>query len=711
MNEEKMREAAERMNLALLPRDESGLIIPMDFWGPNAQVAMYPVIKPDKDGLLPGMLFAEDFADGKKPEYLDYALGWEKPGMSFERDGFGAIVYENPVLNLTPVDQMKLAAVNEFIVHPEMRQQELADLLGIHVVERESDVHGDTPVVERHGRLCLPIGNGHFRAICNFTVRILNRRILHKRGAPEQEEIHLQVQCNGVTHSLVVNNAGIDFVVSKVKSTVPGCRIEVEVPRATSYLTNYIRELIHNTPVCHVLLSPGYEKLDEGWVYVHDGAKVSAADMVIETGCTIPCRAGVSPAQASRDALSFLAVSPRLELLLPLFLLAHLGPLSGLFEAAGYFPRFVTFLNGTTGSLKTSIALCLFRLFSEQSDVPEASFNDTMAALILLLGKGAGRVLLVDDYRPAVTRSAGKDAEEKLETIIRFAGDNISRTKSTVSGQLKHSPKLSGCLLVTGENTGGSQSSLLRCLVLSIHKDDISGPALKTFQDDPLLMQSHLYHFLNWCGYHGDTIVEMIQTNFEDERISFSKVTKERRQIDTGATLAIVADLLLQYLAMNGAITRESKDQIRERWHEALQRAIRSSVDAGKELDPVGMFFRAYFDLLLTGRISVAADQKSFDPKTHIGFRKDGFVWLLPHDLHTHVERYWSGGGVVFPLKEQKVRELMHYHGLIKTATENRNGTEKILFLCRSSLPSRPNLLVLNEELARKYLDSVDSFQ
>ena len=65
-------------------------------------------------------------------------------------------------------------------------------------------------------------------------------------------------------------------------------------------------------------------------------------------GKHIPCRRDLAPPAAFKRVLGILDLSKRLELMLPLFLLLHLGPLFELFHEAGHPPRFVVFLAGTT---------------------------------------------------------------------------------------------------------------------------------------------------------------------------------------------------------------------------------------------------------------------------------------------------------------------------------------------------------------------------
>ncbi len=55
-------------------------------------------------------------------------------------------------------------------------------------------------------------------------------------------------------------------------------------------------------------------------------------------------------------AVRMLMLSADMRKTLPLFLVSHLGEMFNLFENAGFAPRFVTYVYGSSGNLKTSVS-------------------------------------------------------------------------------------------------------------------------------------------------------------------------------------------------------------------------------------------------------------------------------------------------------------------------------------------------------------------
>lgn len=702
MTKEELEQGMRDMDRALLPHTKDGYIDPMHFFGGSAEQLYYPIPKRTEENDGPPMYFAEDFVGGKIPDYLTYEPGHEKPGAITYLD---SIVYDNPLLNLS---------------YPQWRQVTGATKLKklepcqVQIQVKSERTYTDSPALplgyEEDGFRLEPRSDGLFlfddngqTRFSNFTLAIRECRYLHERGKPAAQELQLEVQCGGRTHTMIVSCQELDNIGRILQQKVPNAIISVSLAKTSALLTNYVRSMIEYAPIKHVYRHTGFECINGQWIYVHDSAAPPSSDVELRTGFHIGCDPHTGPKLAFRNAMGILQLSLKESLMVPLMLEAHLAPLVQLFDQAGHVPRFVVFLNGTTGSLKTSISMCIYRLFQQQKESPEANFTDTETALEVKLASTHSRVLVVDDFQPPVTASAGKTKLERLEMIIRFVGDRIGKARSNCELGLVEQCPPSCCCVVTGEDTGGSHSSLLRCLVLRLRKGDIDGPRLKRFQDDPLLLQTHFYHFLAWCGRHGESIIRMIRDEFEVQRQFFSQVAKEPRLIDTGATLHITANILLQYGAEIGAVP--DSEQVYDQWTRALYTALQLSEEYSHSMDPLAMYLQALFDLNQSGKLAVAPCEEAYVPEKFFGYKAGDYWWLHARTIFPHIVRYWNEFGVRFPLSVGKIIELLAHHGLIEMDHETRNSKVKILYSKRSSLPGRPRMLVLNAPAAKIYLE------
>ena len=691
--------ASESMDLALRPRTKEGFIVPMIFSDEPQQQMHYPHFKHSAKGIRP-MVTADEFEDGRIPEDLEYLPAHENPNREpFNGSNFDVIVYEDPVQNL-PHQQWLL--LQQTIQIPSWGLPALKEAVSDAQDEKESTKLAPPSFEEG---IQLETAHG-VSVVSNFDVEVKERRIYIQRNEEVRSEILVTVRCLGTEHNITLATTEVDSALKVIQRRIPEAVVTPEAKNAALHVANMIRRQLAACPVKTILRSNGFAKVGGQWTYVHDGADSPDKSVIFQTGKRIGCAPGFSRRDAVLFAMGILSLSPHLELMLPLLLLMHLGPLFELFRQAGHSPRFVTFLAGTTGSLKTSIALALFRLFEEDAEQPEANFLDTETALELKLGHACSRVFLVDDFCPAVTTASGKQKLAKLELIIRFVGDQISKSRSNPQLTLAEESTPAGCCIVTGESTGGSRSTLLRCLVLSVARGDIDGAALERYQTDPKLLQTHMNHFLIWCGNHGGLIIDFIKGEFPSERQHFASIVRERRLADTGACLMLTANLLLEYAVEVQAMKQEERSLCEDHWRKNLESAIKASEAATKDLDPVTMFLKALLDLRHAGKLPLAPEVASYSAEKHLGFQRGDQWWVRPTDTYQLAVKYWKGLGHIFPLRETEIRKLLAVNNLLEIERENTaDGREKILYTRKTSLPYRPRMLVLRIAAAQEHLE------
>lgn len=687
---------------AMIPRDQYGNKEPMATRDGLDREILYPYWKLDEHGRIRPMVFFDEFANGKIPDDLAYAPGYQKsPVPVYDPNYADSIVYHDPVLNLPYTEQRLIH------IYRENQRKGLEIQITGQNAAIDSDVDTSTKVINATStRMVVRTAKGDVH-LANFSIEAVERRIVHRSAKPNdiEEEFEIVVNTETKTTHIVVAARNIEKIVAIIQNRMPMCTVSVEVQKADALIVNHVRTQLGTLPERHYVMVTGFLKIGGSWVFAHDGAKPPADNIVFDTKKTIPVNRNMLPKGAFREIMEFLSISAKLMLMLPLILMAHLSLLFNLFEVAGYVPRFLIFLCGRTGSMKTSVCLALYRIFAEQTASPTANFKDTEVALEIKLGEANGMVILVDDYRPPVTAVDGKNNLSKLESIVRAVGDRIAKSRSNAElGKAKEFLPTS-CVVVTGEDLGGTQSSQNRMLIVPINKGDINGKLLKRFQDDPVLITTHMGYFLEWVGINGDDIVDFIKASFDRERSYFAQSLREPRVVDTAVILMLTASILHSYGDAIGAIDKGSDAQQLAEWRNAILQACIHSEGVSKEQDPVTMYLQAFFDMWDRKEIEVARDIKSHEASKHIGYANGEYLWLWHHELYNRVCRYWQRSGVVFPLTEGKMNEHLDAAGLIRVAYETRGNGSKKLYVCKSSLPNRSRLLVLNEPLARRYLE------
>ena len=565
LTDDEKEQALQNYESALVPRTEDGLIVPMVFQGDRTRELFYPHFRTDGETIDP-MVFLEEWVNGIPPGKLEYLPGIQPAGFTPDDPEYlDRIIYKDPVFNLPFGQQLLLREAEESLRKGKKMKVVVKRGDEILCQSGEADKGEEKPeLLLDSGRksssdqpIVVPLPSGEMRCkigdkevtLANFSVKAVEHQIWLRPDRPKEGESKfvMRLLTQGKTQDILLGVRDIENVIGVIQRKTPECYVNPSVGKAQILVSNYIRDQLGSLPERLYIGKSGFIKIHETWVFAHDGAILPNPDVVFRTGRTIARKPEMTPKEAFQAAMGFLEVSGKDAMIIPLFLVAHLSPMFNLFSAAGHIPRFVTFLSGRTGSMKTSLSLALFRLFQEQLSSPEASFKDTETALEIKLGEGNGKVILLDDYRPPVTAQDGKANLAKLESVVRAAGDRIGKSRSNPELGKAQEFLPSSCVVVTGEDLGGSQSTQLRMMILTISKGDVKGEVLKRYQDDPLLISTHMFYFLEWAGQHAAHIIAFISEAIQTDRNNTAGAFKEARTADNAILLAMTARLLHLY--------------------------------------------------------------------------------------------------------------------------------------------------------------------
>lgn len=331
LKNEYLEEAVAAMDRALLPRTEDGLIEPIEFSNTAPQKMLYPYFKRNSDGMTSPIIFAEEFANGNIPDYLEYKPGWQF--LSPETAGLFPmqnVIYEDAKLNLGHNEWRALnnqEREKTFSKYKDeiMQQAELLALLP----KRRYYMEGNIAECCEAGIL-LMTEDGE-EQICNFDILVKEHLVIKERNKKDSLEFLFEVICNDTRTELTISSRELDSITKVIQREVPICTLKTSVPKCNLILASIARKQIQGLPVRYIFRSAGFWRIEEGWVYAHDTAPVPNPQTVFQTGCSIPYDPSLGPTQACVEARAFLGISQKQTMLLPLFLLAHLGPLFELF--------------------------------------------------------------------------------------------------------------------------------------------------------------------------------------------------------------------------------------------------------------------------------------------------------------------------------------------------------------------------------------------
>lgn len=543
--------------------------------------------------------------------------------------------------------------------------------------------------------------------VSNFTIELAQLIHIHgEKDTTNSDKLQYRVCANGVYVTPVqeIEVDVLDKLPEVIRNKVAGCIININVPKVDSIIAFHVRSALLTIPVIDRYTVSGWNQINGQWTYVHDS--ISREHAVFDTNFRIVADPKMSQLSAMDSAMGILDVSDQKEVVVPLMLFTHLGVMFTLFEEAGFAPRMLMFVNGKTGSLKTAVCSLLYNLSGLMNNGIPATFRDTIASIETKFTLYTDKILLVDDFAPPTTAKVKTDMNKLLEAIIRYFGDGKGKARSNVSVTRSSTTVPRGLCCITGEDTGGSQSSLLRCVLIDVANHTFKGDVLAVFQEDPRLWTTHFYHFVQYVERCFESLKEMIQLNFPALRQMLREKLTTGRTIDNAAYLCLTAQILLSYGVAIGWINNTEVNETLQYWTELIVKTLGRSEDEAKGLDPVRFFISTVFDAIDSGEEHIAQDKETFlkDP-TVLGYVNGDFLHIWPDKAYGLVVKQGQLQRRYYPLSSTKTHAALNDAYLIKVSEEKRNGKTQINYLRRESFGERPRMLVLNKEAARNYLE------
>lgn len=405
----------------------------------------------------------------------------------------------------------------------------------------------------------------------------------------------------------------------------------------------------------------------------NDGFK----DIKFQTGVSI-LNKGVDNAQVINIFRRILSIGP-INVMAPLIATALLGPLFRLFSEGSdeCRPSFVTFINERSGSLKTAVAKVLYTMFNADNPKVPASFKDTATSMELRLKEARCAVALIDDYYATGISSVKCEMQRSLETIIRFVGDGISRNRSNANLEDVRGARPEGMVAITGEDTDGQLSTLLRCLVVNVDRGTFDGARLDEFQQDKLLWSTFLAVFIEYLEIKYVQIQSFITMNFSMVRQIYKDKFSDLRPVDQMVQLHLVYDILKEFLIALGGDGEEMNNHCLHCISGCFE-AVKFSHEYAIENSAENQYPIVVYNLISKSEVHIAKtkDIYAVDAKSFDGFETEDYYVFDAERLYAKVLAYYRRLERRFPLTPSACKAALYKAGLLKVAYEKR-GTDK----------------------------------
>lgn len=545
--------------------------------------------------------------------------------------------------------------------------------------------------------LCKLSKKGLQQCFCNFRIRV-DARVCEQQKKFFTEKILLLLTCGNTAFSAQIRSDALERAAALILRHCPCCTLNPGQPNGARVLSAHLRELVSRTTAFSVISEAGWYDLPGGPVYVHDGLPAVNPMIRFSTGRQILVKPGLSPQAAFQESLGFTNLFFKEGPGLTLLLFSYLGPLQRFLEKMQHPAKFLLFLSGRTGTMKTSIASLAFRIFDTAPIIP-ASFNDSAAAIAEKASETSDQVFWVDDFHPTQASKDDRILQERLEVVTRLYGDRESRSRCGGRGGLQPPKCPGGVCAITGEMLSGSESTLLRYWFLPLEPGDIRDEILSRYQNDPALLTSNLAFFLDWLGRACMTgLLPEWQQIVASREQCLRKGALPGRPADACAGMQSIAWLLIRYGVTIAAISQQVATPLLEQFYALLERSAQQSALLAQQANPVWMFLEALYTSMQSQSLRIAPTPDAYQSamESFDGYMTAGELFLLPGKVYDLVRRYWGQQGKRFPLSLISINQLLRSEKLSR-GLENTN-------LVRSSFGTRPYMLALDlQELKRRF--------
>lgn len=511
----------------------------------------------------------------------------------------------------------------------------------------------------------------------NFQVIIIcKKNYIDRNGKeiPERGRIECRIILYGKTYDLSVKYTKIRSISKIITDSIPEAIIDHDVQKVEKIIEEKFRQDIAATKNIQIFFEAGWNYIDGQHVYLCQGKNLGVGRNV-ETELTLP---SYDCSRPNLVDIFLRACNLYKDMTAQAIMLTFslMGVLYQLFREAGFIPRFVLFLNGRTGSMKTTIGKILFIQLCEDAFREEPRRFDTDTAVSLeraIVTSGRDTVTLIDDFAPAKTETKRREMQDKLEMIIRMVGDGSSRSRSNVYLEDKRGEGVHGMVVLTGELMGKGVSSNLRCLYCRLERDLVNVDGVTWFQENPHAYTTFIAAFAEYVGQHYDEIKVYIQRQFSVERKRLLGRLKERRLVDSAVTLRLANDILNNFLAKYCGMDNGEIKTMLMQMREQIVDCAWMSEELSKEESPAVLFVKSIASLMRVGSITLCEDRRMISETAEFdGFLDEQFFYFNPDIIHKKVVAFLGQTNSYFPYDQREIQSLLADERIIKTAPNGK---------------------------------------
>ena len=385
--------------------------------------------------------------------------------------------------------------------------------------------------------------------------------------------------------------------------------------------------------------------------------------------------------EALKTSYSILDVAEH-KITIPLLAVTYLAPLTTLFAENGLLADFVVWLEGKTGSRKSSLAAVLLSHNGNftRNNFP-CSFRDTANSLEKKAYVLKDTLNVIDDFNPETVGTGKTGTSEKLLGMYgdRAGRDRMSRDGKSLNGA--YFPR--GLCIMTGESFPKvAESRLARAILVDIKPTSIDLSKLKNVQDNIEKLSFSMKKFIERIIVNEETIIEKAIRKQNEMREKEIQGKLHGRTLEAVTMLTIGFELFLEFICENDVITVKEKESLSRECDlimEELAEQQKDEIDSNK---PTELFVTGIKQLCETGKAQIMDYEIPCDPKlcpNLIGYycNSEGHYYLLPETAYAEVIKFYRSQGIRFPVSKTSLQKMLADEGFLYITEKNDRKTVK----------------------------------
>lgn len=438
------------------------------------------------------------------------------------------------------------------------------------------------------------------------------------------------------------------------------------------YVHQVIEENRRKVPVERYYYQNGWKELDNGKLaYVYEGGIVGNPTKEIWGGADFKFELEKKDKKQNfKEYYSMENVCKNKNVSRALMVFTSLSVMSTLFEKAGFPIKFIVGVLGTTNTLKTSMTLVFTRIFNAREiKNPEITFSSTQSGIETMVATYADSILLVDDFMPAENKRKQAELNGKLELLCRLYGDRAPKKRMTDFAGKNVEYPVKGCCIFTGEHLTGVESSRTRILALKIERGDVKKDILSFYQQNPLILPTYLYGFIEFLEQHVEEVMEGIKREVEEYRRQADYSIA--RLNETQAILLTTVDIMEWYWKSSGFIS-ETDERARE-WKESIYRVVSENDQQLAEHNLAEVILRALAEKCTHYPEIIQNIEEITKGDCGLVYEDEEFLYVRNKDLYLITKEYCQKFDLNFYLQESMIMEKLKENDVLE-CIENSKG-------------------------------------